>query len=226
MRKKEDLSIGDITFDGVNGANPDHMPQTFEKATSHSKILKIMIPLMVAVVLLTIIIVSFTLLNPSSDSDKASVGTQDQAGALPNTLEKVTRKAYFDIQIDDQEKERVVFGLFGDTVPKTVKNFAELSSGIHGTSSTTGNHLSYKGTYLTRVIKGLMVSGGDLLKTDGSVAEKPNQSIYPDEITFADENFSIPHSRPYLLGMDTAAPGDNGSRFYITFDAAPWLDGR
>ena len=46
-----------------------------------------------------------------------------------NTIDTVTRKCYFEISIDGQPKGRVVFGLFGDTVPITVRNFAELCTG-------------------------------------------------------------------------------------------------
>ena len=40
------------------------------------------------------------------------------------TLAKVTEKAFLDISIDGGESQRVVIGLFGDVVPKTVRNFA------------------------------------------------------------------------------------------------------
>ena len=42
--------------------------------------------------------------------------------ALAETLAEVTEKVFFDIKINDAAAGRIVFGMFGNTVPKTVKS--------------------------------------------------------------------------------------------------------
>ena len=134
-------------------------------------------------------------------------------------LAEITEKVYFDITIDGEETGRIVFGLFGNVVPKTANNFATLCDGSAGVGNS-GKPLHFQGSSFHRIIPGFMAQGGDFTAGNGTGGE----SIYGAK--FADENFTLKHSKPMLLSMANAGPNTNGSQFFITFKETPWLDGR
>ena len=127
-------------------------------------------------------------------------------------------KVYFDVQAGTQSG-RITFELYNDVVPKTAENFRALCTGEKGTG-TSGKPLHYKGSPFHRIIPGFMIQGGDFTRENGTGGE----SIYGNK--FADENFKIKHTKPNLLSMANAGPGTNGSQFFITVAATPWLDGK
>jgi Cyclophilin type peptidyl-prolyl cis-trans isomerase/CLD len=67
----------------------------------------------------------------------------------------VTSRVYFDMSVGGQEAGRIVVGLFGNAVPKTVANFETLAAG--DTVHPRGAKLAYAGSTFHRIIPDFMV---------------------------------------------------------------------
>ena len=115
----------------------------------------------------------------------------------------------------------IVIQLFEDKAPKTVANFVDLATGAkEWTDPKTKEKVKrplYNGTIFHRVIPGFMIQGGDPL---GNGTGGPGYR-FEDEF-----NPDLKHSKPYILSMANAGPNTNGSQFFITHKATPWLDGK
>ena len=119
----------------------------------------------------------------------------------------------------------IVVELFPHHAPKTVANFVELARGERtwthpGTGEETTAPL-YDGVAFHRVIPNFMIQGGDPLGTGtGGPGYTFDDEIHPE----------LDFTEPYVLAMANAGKrggrGTNGSQFFITTAATPWLQGK
>jgi len=131
---------------------------------------------------------------------------------------EITKRVFFDVEIDNHPAGRIVMGLHGNVVPRTVHNFQTLCAG--DTVHPGGAKLAYEGTIFHRIIPGFMIQGGDFTNFNGT----GGISVYGNK--FEDENFQLRHTGPGLLSMANAGRNTNGSQFFITTARTPHLDGR
>jgi peptidyl-prolyl cis-trans isomerase A (cyclophilin A) len=115
----------------------------------------------------------------------------------------------------------IVCRLFEKEASKTVANFIGLAEGTREFSDArTGQKTKrayYDGLGFHRVIPEFMIQGGCPL---GTGTGGPGYH-------FADEfHASLRHDKPGKLSMANAGPNTNGSQFFITVAATPWLDNR
>ena len=104
------------------------------------------------------------------------------------------------------KKGTIRIQLFDDKAPKTCANFEKLSAKGF-----------YNGLKFHRVIADFMVQTGC---PQGTGTGGPGY-------TFEDEfHPALKHTGPGVLSMANAGPNTNGSQFFITHVATPWLDGK
>lgn len=112
--------------------------------------------------------------------------------------------------------------LFSDKAPKTVENFVGLAEGTkEWTDPKTGSQVKkpfYDGLIFHRVIPNFMIQGGCPL---GQGTGGPGYR-FEDEFPAG----APKHDKPGMLSMANAGPNTNGSQFFVTVAATPWLDGR
>lgn len=115
----------------------------------------------------------------------------------------------------------IVIKLLEKEAPKTVANFIGLAEGTKEfTNEITGQKEKrkfYDGLSFHRVIPDFMIQGG-CPRGDGRGGPG---------YRFEDEfDGTLKHSKAGKLSMANAGPNTNGSQFFITVAATPWLDNR
>ena len=110
--------------------------------------------------------------------------------------------------------------LLAENAPLTVENFVGLAEGTKEfTDQVSGKKAKkkyYDGIIFHRVIPDFMIQGGD---PTGTGRGGPGYT-FEDEI-----DSSLKFDKPGILAMANAGPNTNGSQFFITEAATPWLNG-
>ncbi|MHC4294287.1 MAG: peptidylprolyl isomerase [Planctomycetota bacterium] len=135
----------------------------------------------------------------------AAVETSQEASPAP-TKTGNPKKAERMIARIVTDKGTIVLQLHYKKVPKTCANFRKLA-----------DEGFYNGLTFHRVIPNFMIQGGC---PEGTGRGGPGYK-------FADEfHPELKHSGAGVLSMANAGPNTNGSQFFITHVATPWLDNR
>ena len=117
----------------------------------------------------------------------------------------------------ETNKGPIILKLAIKEAPVTVANFVSLSEGDNPrVNEEFKSKMFYDGLKFHRVIDDFMIQGGDPL---GNGTGGPGYK-------FDDEFSELTHKGPGILSMANSGPGTNGSQFFITHKATPWLDGR
>ncbi|CAI8203963.1 MAG: peptidylprolyl isomerase [Flavobacteriaceae bacterium] len=114
-------------------------------------------------------------------------------------------------------KGAITVKLTHDLTPGTVGNFVALAEGNLENKVSPQGTPYYNGLKFHRVIPDFMIQGGCPLGTGtGDAGYKFDDEFHPE----------LNHSKPGVLSMANAGPGTNGSQFFITHVATPWLDNK
>ena len=150
------------------------------------------------------------------DNSMSIVYERLAANTLKKTVNnsKTRRYAKLDITVPwTQQPQSVYFELFVDIAPRTVANFLGLCTGH---KRADGEQLTYVGTDISRIVKGMYLQMGKIVPAKDAAA---GTSIYG--ASFEDESFHIKHNEIGMLGMckRNGLPHTNESQFYVSMGA-------